>query len=478
MMEINFEKLGIIDPLLKALKDMGYENPTKVQEKAIPRVLLGKDMIVLSKTGSGKTAAFGIPMLQMINSEEKDPQGLIITPTRELAVQVEKDIREMGAYLPHKTTSVYGQHNINTEIQALKNGVSIIVGTPGRVFDHITRKTLKTDNIKFLVLDEADRMLDMGFIDQVQQIVRKISKDRTTMLFSATVPEEINKICRKYLKDPETITIESDTKTVDAIEQIYYRVNHDEKRRQLDRILTIERPEGCIIFCNTKRAVDKVHNFLLRKGFAAQALHGDIAQGRRLSIINTFKAGDFPIMVATDVAARGIHIEDLNLVINYDLPIDKDSYVHRIGRTGRAGHSGKAISLVTAEDIMSLYEIEEHTGAMITEKDLPEDKVYYSNKAAAEKWKDSKKIKPKIVAKGRIPKPQTISVQTKQVRPKESQPKKAEFKKVINKENPIQKKQPEQNKVINDLQPKAEIKPIKPEEKKSIVKKIFGKIFK
>lgn len=363
-MEINFKELGIIDPIVEALKDMGYEYPTEVQKIAIPSIIQGKDMIVLSKTGSGKTAAFGIPILQMTNPEEKHPQGLIITPTRELAVQVEKDIKEMGRKLPHKSTSVYGQHSINTEIQALNKGITIVVGTPGRIFDHISRGTLKTDKINFLVLDEADRMLDMGFIDQVQQIIKKIPKDRTTMLFSATLPDEINKICQRYLKDPVTVTIESETKTVDAIEQIYYRLNRDEKRKQLDRILTIERPEGCIIFCNTKRVVDQVFNFLLRKGYPSQPLHGDIPQGRRLTIINDFKKGSFPILVATEVAARGIHIEGLSLVINYDLPMEKDNYVHRIGRTGRAGHSGKAISLVTSEDIMNLYEIEEHIGAL------------------------------------------------------------------------------------------------------------------
>lgn len=421
MMEANFKELGIIVPLLDSLKNMGYEKPTEVQKMAIPNILQGKDMIVLSKTGSGKTAAFGIPILQMTNPEEKHPQSLIITPTRELAVQVEKDITEMGKNLAHKVISIYGQHNIKSEIQALQSGATVVVGTPGRIFDHISRATLKTDKISFLVLDEADRMLDMGFIDQVQQIIKKIPKNRTTMLFSATLPNEINNICQRYLRNPKTITIESDTKTVDAIEQIYYRLERDEKRRHLDRILTIERPEGCIIFCNTKRVVDQVFNFLIRKGYPSQPLHGDIPQGRRLNIINDFKKGSFPILVATEVAARGIHIDGLSMVINYDLPIEKDNYVHRIGRTGRAGHSGKAISLVTSEDIMSLYEIEEHIGAMIAEKNLPDDKTYYRSKTAAEKWKESKKIKPKIVAKARIPHPKAKNIppKTKQTEVKE-----------------------------------------------------------
>lgn len=438
---VTFNELEIIEPILKAIKDIGYESPTEVQKQAIPHILKGKDMIVLSKTGSGKTASFGIPMLQNIDFENNAPQGLVITPTRELAVQVDKDLKELGKYLPHKTTAIYGQHSINTEIQELKKGVHIVTGTPGRIFDHIQKGTLNTKNIKFLVLDEADRMLDMGFIDQVQQIIKKIPKERVTMLFSATLPGEIQKICHRYLNDPETVSIESETKTVDSIEQVYYRVRNDEKRRQLNRILTIERPEGCIIFCNTKRSTDQVHNFLLRKGFASQALHGDIPQGRRLSIINDFKKGLFPILVATDVAARGIHIEGLCLVINYDLPVEKDSYVHRIGRTGRAGHSGKAVSLVTSEDIMSLYEIEEHTGAMIAENDLPSDNLYNQNKSAAEKWKDNKKIRPKVVPKQtKIAKPAVKiekkvypKVQTKVPAPISSPEKKSFFKTIIDK---------------------------------------------
>ncbi len=456
---VTFNELEIIEPILKAVKDMGYQSPTEVQKQAIPHILKGKDMIVLSKTGSGKTASFGIPMLQNIDFENNVPQGLVITPTRELAVQVDKDLKELGKYLPHNTTAIYGQHSINTEIQELKKGVHIVTGTPGRIFDHIQKGTLNTKNIKFLVLDEADRMLDMGFIDQVQQIIKKIPKERVTMLFSATLPDEIQKICHRYLNNPETVSIESETKTVDSIEQIYYRVNYDEKRRQLNRILTIERPEGCIIFCNTKRSTDQVHNFLLMKGYASQALHGDIPQGRRLSIINDFKKGVFPILVATDVAARGIHIEGLCLVINYDLPVEKDSYVHRIGRTGRAGHDGKAISLVTSEDIMSLYEIEEHTGAMIEEKDLPSDSFYNENKPAAEKWKLSKKPKPKVIPK-----------QAKTVKPAVKTEKKI-YPKVQTKVQPsasVQAKvQPQPS-----LQEKKTIT-----EKKSFFKKIIDKIF-
>ena len=371
-----FEELNISQPLLKAVEEMGYETPTEVQKLAIPLILEGKDIMVLSKTGSGKTATFGLPILDKLDPDAPGPQALIVTPTRELAVQVDSNLRQMGKYVNHKTTAVYGQHNINTEIQELNKGVSILTGTPGRIYDHIRNKNFDTRNIRFLVLDEADRMLDMGFIDQMEQIIRTIPQKRQTMLFSATIPFEIRNICQAYMNDPETIEIESETKTVDTIEQAYYRVERNEKRTQLNRILTVEQPESCIIFCNTKNAVDQVQNFLTRKGYTSQAIHGDVPQSKRLQVMKQFKEGAFEILVATDVAARGIHISELALVVNYDVPVEKDSYVHRIGRTGRAGESGRAITLVTSDDIMSLYEIEEHIGTTIPEEPLPTEELF------------------------------------------------------------------------------------------------------
>ncbi|MDD4422187.1 MAG: DEAD/DEAH box helicase, partial [Eubacteriales bacterium] len=298
--------------------------------------------------------------------------------------------------IPHRTIAVYGQHNMNTEVQALKNDISIVTGTPGRVYDHICQGTLETKNIHFLVLDEADRMLDMGFIDQVKKIIKTLPKDRLTLLFSATIPPEIKRICSYHMKNPVTIEIESDTKTVDTIKQIYYRVNHNEKRTHLNRILLSERPENCMIFCNTRIAVDRVQSFLSEKGYGCQALHGDIPQERRLRTMQQFKNGSFHILVATDVAARGIHIEGLSLVINYDVPNEKDSYIHRIGRTGRAGQDGRAISLVTGDDIMSLYEIEEHIGVLIEESELPTDEQLSEHNENIELWvkANSTNIKP------------------------------------------------------------------------------------
>lgn len=385
-MKNSFSDLGISPPILKAIEEMGFEEPTEVQSKAIPHVLDKEDLIVMSKTGSGKTAVFGVSMLQLTEPRAAGPQGLILTPTRELAVQVDNDLKQMAKHLQHKTTAVYGQHNMNVEIQTLNKCVSIVTGTPGRVYDHIGHGNLVTRNIRFLVLDEADRMLDMGFIDQVVQIIKTLPKDRVTLLFSATIPAEVRRICRDYMKNPVTIEIESQTKTVDTIRQIYYRVNHNEKNTQLNRLLLVEQPESCMIFCNTKMAVDRVQSYLSRKGYNSKVLHGDIPQAIRLKTMQQFKQGNFHLLVATDVAARGIHIDDLSLVINYDVPFDKDSYVHRIGRTGRAGKGGRAISLVTSEDIMTLYEIEEHIGALIEESALPSDAVFNEQKANAEKW--------------------------------------------------------------------------------------------
>lgn len=392
-MSNGFTELGITPPILQAIEEMGFEEPTEVQRSAIPHVLKKEDLIVMSKTGSGKTAVFGVSMLQLTDPSMAGPQGLILTPTRELAVQVDNDIKLLAKHLRHKTTVVYGQHSMNVEIKDLKSGVTIVTGTPGRLFDHIRHGNLQTKHIRFLVLDEADRMLDMGFLDQVLRIIKTIPKDRVTLLFSATIPPEIRRICSEYMKNPEMIEIESQTKTVDAIKQIYYRVAHNEKNTQLNRLLLVEQPESCLIFCNTRIAVDRVQTFLARKGYSSEALHGDIPQGKRMKTIEQFKQGEFHLLVATDVAARGLHIDNLSLVINYDVPVEKDSYVHRIGRTGRAGNVGRSITLVTGEDIMSLYAIEEHTGAMIEEAELPSEDIYNERKASAELWLQANALK-------------------------------------------------------------------------------------
>lgn len=395
-----FSDIGVSAPILKALDDMGFEVPTEVQRMAIPHILDKQDLIVKSKTGSGKTAVFGVSVLQMADPDAKEPQGLILTPTRELAVQIDDDIKQMSKYLPHKTLAVYGQHSINTEIQALNKGVSIVTGTPGRISDHICHGNLKTRNIRFLVLDEADRMLDMGFLEQVVRIIKSVPKERITLLFSATIPTDIHRICRDYMKNPLTIEIDSPTKTVDTIKQVHYRVNNNEKNIKLNLLLLTEQPDSCIIFCNTRITVDRVQIFLSRKGYLCKSLHGDIPQAKRMKTIEQFKNGDFHILIATDVAARGIHVDGLSLVINYDVPVEKDSYVHRIGRTGRAGNAGYAITFATSDDIMSLYEIEEHIGAMIPEEEFAAEIDLDSCRAAADKWIKENVIKNSLVVKG------------------------------------------------------------------------------
>jgi len=406
-MENSFEALGISPPILQPLQDMGFESPTEVQTKAIPPILKGEDLIVMAKTGTGKTAVFGVPILQMTDSQEPGPLALILTPTRELAVQVDSDLKLMSKHLPHRTAAVYGQHNINVEIEALKKGVTIVTGTPGRVFDHISHGALKTKNIRFLVLDEADRMLDMGFMDQVRRIIKTVPRNRTTLVFSATIPPDIQKICRDNMKHPDTIEIESPTMTVDTIQQIYYRVNDRQKNEMLQRILWLEQPESCMIFCNMRVTVDRVQRFLSSHGYDSQALHGDIPQVKRLKTLQQFKEGKFTLLVATDVAGRGIHIDDLSLVINYDVPNELDNYVHRIGRTGRAGSGGRSVTLVTSEDIMTLYEIEEHIGCMIEETDMPPEQYFTENREAIDKW-------IKAHARKNLPKEETAAPKAKE----------------------------------------------------------------
>jgi len=391
-MENQFKLLNISEPIIKGIDEMGFKEPTIVQEKAIPVIMDRKDVIVRSKTGSGKTGAFGIPILQLIKEDEI---ALILTPTRELAIQIDQDIRAMKKYLDMSMTVVYGQHNMNKEIEALKDA-RLIVGTPGRVWDHVQQGNIHLNKLKYIVLDEADRMLDMGFFDQVIRIVKKTPKERMTLLFSATMPPEISNMAKHYMKTPTIIEIESDTKTVDTIKQIHYRVKRDEKNTVLDRLLRIEQPDSCMVFCNTRNAVDRVDTFLHRRGYHSDALHGANSQSARTRTLQHFKKGDNQILVATDVAARGLHVEDLSLVINYDVPLEKDSYIHRIGRTGRAGNGGRAITFVTSDDLMTFYEIEEHVGVLIDEEAQPtEEMAKEAYLASDSKWKNKPKPKPK-----------------------------------------------------------------------------------
>ncbi len=367
---IKFSDYDISDGIVQGLQKMGYVHPTDVQRKTIEHALAKRDLIVLSKTGSGKTAAFGVPAVQLIH-EKKVERCLILAPTRELAVQVETELSKIAKFHKVRTVVVYGKHSMNVEVEAIDKGFDIMVGTPGRVLDHMKQGTIDSKRFNLVVLDEADRMLDMGFIDQVDKIIGNTAKTRTTYLFSATIPEEIVNLSGKYLTNPATVELESDIKTVEQVEQYYYRVKRNEKRSRLYDILRERDPQSCIVFCNTRFEVDRVTDFLLSRGITSKSIHGANSQSLRIKFLNQFKKGAFKVLVATDVAARGLHIEDLELVINYNLPVEKDSYVHRIGRTGRAGKKGVALTMVSDGELFQLYTIEEHAGVLIEEIPLP-----------------------------------------------------------------------------------------------------------
>ena len=391
---MNFSDFKLSSEILKTIKMLGYKNPTEVQEKTIPLVLEGKDIIVKSQTGSGKTASFGIPLCEKVKLENKKPQALILTPTRELAVQIKEDISNIGRFKKVKCTAVYGKEPISIQKNQLKQRVHIVVGTPGRTFDHIRKGNLDLSDIKYLIIDEADKMLNMGFIDQVEDIIKEITNDRITMLFSATLEERIEKLCKRYMNHPEKIEISKKNVTTDIIEQEYYKVDHSKRFNTLTKVIYAEVPDSAIIFCNTKVEVGNVANKMRNKGFNVNALHGGMDQKDRLYTINDFKRGKFQFLVATDVAARGIDVEEITHVINYEVPVEKESYVHRIGRTGRAGHKGKSITFVSDYEKRMFNEIEEYIGYSVIEKEIPNDEeVEKGKKLFEEKTRQRPKFK-------------------------------------------------------------------------------------
>ena len=367
-----FSNFNLSKELIKALDALEYKEPTGVQEKVIPEVLFNKDLIVKSQTGTGKTGAFVIPLCEKVKWEENDPQVLILAPTRELAIQIGEDVKNIGRYKRIKGVSVYGKAPFKDQAQELKGKTHIVIGTPGRVLDHIDRGTFNTSNIKYLVIDEADEMLNMGFIRQVEGVIRRIPKKRVTMLFSATIPEEIQELCSKHLKRPVNIEVQSSGPVVDKIENILFRVKGEEKLKYLRMLLAKEKPETAVIFCRTKENVDVEYDYLKSLGYSVDKIHGGMLQKDRISTMEKFKKGDFRILVATDIAARGIDVEGITHVINIDVPLEKEAYVHRIGRTARAGKSGKAITFVTPYEDRFLNDIEEYIGFKIPEKSLEE----------------------------------------------------------------------------------------------------------
>ncbi len=357
--------------MLKAIKDLGYEEPTPIQAQTISRMLAGKDVIAQAQTGTGKTAAFALPIIENLSPEKGAPQALVMTPTRELAVQVAEAFHSYGKYHNIAVLPVYGGQPIDRQLRALSRGVQVVVGTPGRIIDHINRGTLKLGEVKVVILDEADEMLAMGFIEDIETILEQTPQGRQTGLFSATMPDPIVRLSKRYLHDPERITVQTAHLTVPQVRQIYYEVGHRDKLEMLARIIDYEAPTSAIIFCRTKSEVDALGERLTARAYPAETLHGDLNQAQRDRVMGRFRSGQVELLVATDVAARGLDIEHVSHVINYDIPLDPEVYVHRIGRTGRAGRTGCAITLVTPRERRLLREIERLIGTSIQRMRLP-----------------------------------------------------------------------------------------------------------
>lgn len=366
-MSETFLKYNLNQEIVKALNALGYSKPSDVQQKVLPIILAGKDVVVKSQTGSGKTAAFAIPLCEKVIWDETKPQALVLTPTRELAIQVKEEIKNIGRFKRIKPVAVFGKQPFQDQARELKQRSHIVVGTPGRVMDHINRETLDISKISYLIIDEADEMLNMGFIDQVKEIINMLNKKRQTMLFSATMPDEIMGLSSKYMTNPEMVEIKAQKLITEKIEHSLYKVDETRKMNELRKVLVNEVPESAMIFCKTKENVDKVFEYLNKKGISVNRIHGGMMQKDRMDVMEDMRRGKFRLLVATDVAARGIDIEGITHVINYDLPVEKEAYVHRIGRTGRAGAKGKAISLVNQYEGRLLNEIEEYIGFKIEE---------------------------------------------------------------------------------------------------------------
>lgn len=359
---MNFSDLGLDNQLLEAVERSGFEEPTPIQAKTIPLVLSGIDVIGQAQTGTGKTAAFGLPLLQKIDYSQRRIQALVISPTRELAIQTQEEIFKLGKEKLAKVQAVFGGANIARQIKQLKNyPPHILVGTPGRLLDHIKRGTVDLKNVQTLVLDEADEMLDMGFLDDISAIVSHISTQRQTLLFSATMPPAILNVGKRFMKHPEIVKIKNQQLTADLVDQFFVKVRENEKFDVMTRILDVQAPELTIIFGRTKRRVDELSRGLIVRGYNAAGIHGDLSQQQRSEVLKKFRNGDLDILVATDVAARGLDISGVSHVYNYDIPQDPESYVHRIGRTGRAGHQGISVTFVTPYEMDYLRVIERLT---------------------------------------------------------------------------------------------------------------------
>ena len=371
---MKFSELGLKDELLKAIKRSGFEEATPIQEQTIPLALAGKDVIGQAQTGTGKTAAFALPILQNLDKHNKVIQALIIEPTRELAIQTQEELFRLGRDENARVQVVYGGADIGRQIRSLKNHVpAILVGTPGRLLDHLKRKTIDLENVNTIVLDEADEMLDMGFIQDIESILSYVKNRKQTLLFSATMPKPILNISEKFMNNPEIVRIKTKELTADLIDQYFVRAKDSEKFDIMCRLIDVESPDLAVVFVRTKRRVDEVTRGLQARGYNAAGIHGDLSQARRLTVLKRFRAGKLDILVATDVAARGLDISGVTHVYNYDIPQDPDSYVHRIGRTGRAGQNGSSITFVTPNEIGYMRTIEQLTKKKMTPLRPPSD---------------------------------------------------------------------------------------------------------
>jgi ATP-dependent RNA helicase DeaD len=366
-----FGDLNLSHHVLKDLEHHGLTKPMPIQWQAIPVLMGGRDLIGEAKTGTGKTLAFGIPVIERIDPELRRVQALILTPTRELAEQVSGEIKKIGYQKRVRVAAFYGGKSINAQAKQLEVGTHVVVGTPGRILDLLGRRILRLDAVTMLVLDEADRMLDMGFIDDIREIIRQVPVDRQTMLFSATIPEQIRELTLSIMREPEVISIVSEERTVDEISQFYYEVPKTRKFDCFIEVLKAENPETALIFCNTKSWADTLTKLITRRGVKAEALHGDLTQNQRDNVMEGFRGRRIKCLVATDVAARGIDVDDITHVFNYDIPREKENYVHRIGRTGRAGKTGRAISFITPDEIHDLWGIEHFARTKIEPAKLP-----------------------------------------------------------------------------------------------------------
>lgn len=381
MIELNDMKLS--KEVIKAVSDMGFEEFSPIQKSSIPLLLEGRDVIGQAQTGTGKTAAFGIPIIEKVNPRSNKVQALVLCPTRELSIQVSEEISNLSKYKKNvRVMPIYGGQPIERQLRGLKQGVQIVIGTPGRVMDHMRRGSLKLDDINFFVLDEADEMFDMGFRQDIELILQDVPEERQSLFFSATMAKEIMNFAKKYQNNPEIVKVVNKELTVPKVKQVYLELRNDIKTEILSRLLDIKNPRLTVVFCNTKKKVDELTSELQSRGYFADGLHGDLKQNQRDVVMDKFRNNTIDILVATDVAARGIDVDDVDMVVNYDMPQDNEYYVHRIGRTARAGRTGTAVSFVTSREYGNLKQIEKYTKTKIEKISIPTIKDMEKNRSS------------------------------------------------------------------------------------------------